>query len=142
MLPELGHLALILALQLALLQGAFGFYGATPGMGRWLGAARGAAAGQCLFVALGFGALGWAFYANDFSVLNVAEHSSRHLPAVYRLTASWGSHEGSMLLWALILAGWSLVVAWVCRGPADTLSSVSSTSSRGGVGMARRAQDC
>ena len=73
MLPELGHLALILALQLALLQGAFGFYGATPGMGRWLGAARGAAAGQCLFVALGFGALGWAFLVPPIRQINFDE---------------------------------------------------------------------
>ena len=106
MIPELGHVGLILALQLALLQAAFGLSG-TRGRTAYIAAARGAAVGQCLFVTLGFGTLVWAFVTNDFSVLNVAEHSSRHLPPAYRVTAAWGSHEGSILLWALILSGWT-----------------------------------
>ena len=123
MIPELGHIALILALQLALLQSALGLSGARRAdIGR-MAAARGTAAGQCLMVALGFAALAWAFYANDFSVLNVAEHSSRHLPTAYRLTATWGSHEGSILLWALILAGWTFAVSRTFRSPDDALAS-------------------
>ena len=118
MIPELGHLGLILALQLALLQSALGFAGAARGSARLMAAARGAAVGQGLFVALGFSALAWSFYVNDFSVLNVAEHSSRHLPAAYRLTATWGSHEGSILLWALILAAWTAAVAAMRWRPA------------------------
>ena len=98
MIPELGHVGLILALQLALLQCALGFSGAAQGSVRLLAAARGAVVGQGLCVAFGFGVLAWSFHVNDFSVLNVAEHSSRHLPAAYRVTAAWGSHEGSMLL--------------------------------------------
>jgi cytochrome c-type biogenesis protein CcmF len=80
----------------------------------WLATARGAAAGTLLFVLFGFFALLWSFAVNDFSVMNVAEHSSRRLPLAYRLTAAWGSHEGSMLLWALIMAAWTLAVA--CLG--------------------------
>ncbi|MFT3964201.1 heme lyase CcmF/NrfE family subunit [Propionivibrio sp.] len=123
MIPELGHLGLILALQLALLQSVLGFSGAARGSARLMAAARGAAAGQGLFVALGFAALAWSFYVNDFSVLNVAEHSSRHLPAAYRLTATWGSHEGSILLWALILAAWTVAVAASARRTGDALAA-------------------
>ena len=71
---------------------------------------KGAANGQLLFVAASFGSLAWAYFVNDFSVLNVAEHSSRNLPAIYRLTATWGSHEGSMLLWILILSCWTVAL--------------------------------
>ncbi|MDP2752254.1 MAG: heme lyase CcmF/NrfE family subunit [Rhodocyclaceae bacterium] len=109
MIPELGHVALILALQLAIAQSVFGFFGATRE--NWVRVARSAAIGQCFFVTLGFYALLHAFVLNDFSVLNVAEHSSRHLPVMYRITAAWGSHEGSILLWTLILSGWTVVVA-------------------------------
>jgi cytochrome c-type biogenesis protein CcmF len=125
MIPELGQVALILALQLALAQAVLGIAGAARADAAWMAMARGAARGQALFVAGGFAALLWAFHANDFSVLNVAEHSSRHLPAAYRLTAAWGSHEGSMLLWALILGGWSLaVVALSGRLPVEVAARV------------------
>jgi len=123
LIPELGHVALILALQLALLQSVLGIFGASRGSARLMAAARGAAFGQGLFVALGFAALAWSFYVNDFSVLNVAEHSSRHLPEVYRLTATWGSHEGSILLWALILSGWTVAVAALAKRGGDPLTT-------------------
>ena len=123
MIPELGHVGLVLALQLALAQSFFGLRGAcTFHVGR-MAAARGAAAGQFFFVACGFAALAWSFYCNDFSVLNVAEHSSRHLPAAYRVTATWGSHEGSILLWSLILAVWTFVVSRCFRADDDTLAA-------------------
>ena len=115
MIPELGHLGLILAWQLALIQSVLGFSGAARGNTRMMAAARGAAFGQSFFVILGFAALVWSFYVNDFSVLNVAEHSSRHLPVEYRLTAAWGSHEGSILLWALILSVWTAAVGFSTR---------------------------
>jgi len=123
MIPELGHLGLILALQLALVQATLGFAGASRGSARLMAAARGAAVGQGLFVAFGFCVLAWSFYVNDFSVLNVAEHSSRHLPPAYRITATWGSHEGSILLWALILSGWTLAVAASARRTADPVAA-------------------
>ena len=122
MLPELGHVGLILALQLAALQGGLGLFGAR-GWPALAAAARGAAFGQCLMVFSGFLALVWAFAVNDFSVLNVAEHSSRHLPLGYRITAAWGSHEGSILLWAVLLSGWTAAVALTLRGDDDGLGS-------------------
>ncbi|SDI64729.1 heme lyase CcmF/NrfE family subunit [Propionivibrio dicarboxylicus] len=121
MIPELGHIGLIVALQLALVQAALGFSGARGRMAH-AAAARGAAIGQSLLVVFGFATLVWAFAVNDFSVLNVAEHSSRHLPLGYRITAAWGSHEGSILLWAVLLGLWTVTVA-VSRGAADDLGS-------------------
>jgi len=110
MIPELGHLALIIALQLALLQGVLGLAGAARDNPLWMVLARGAAHGQWLFVLLGFLALVWSFLIDDFSVMNVADHSSRHLPLQYRIAAAWGSHEGSFLLWTLLLASWTLAI--------------------------------
>jgi cytochrome c-type biogenesis protein CcmF len=110
MIPELGHVALILALQLALLQSLLCLAGAARDRDGWMRMGKSAANAQLLFVLASFAALAWAYYANDFSVLNVAEHSSRQLPTPYRLTATWGSHEGSMMLWILILAGWTVAL--------------------------------
>ena len=125
MIPELGHVALILAMQLALIQGVLGLVGAARGNARWMAMARGAVAGQSLFVLLGFAALVWAFSVNDFSVMNVADHSSRRLPVAFRLTAAWGSHEGSFLLWTTIMAGWTLAVVFFSRRlPADMVARV------------------
>ncbi|MDP3191927.1 heme lyase CcmF/NrfE family subunit [Rhodoferax sp.] len=110
MIPELGHVALILALQLALVQSVLCLAGAARNQAGWMRAGKSAANAQLLFVLASFAALAWAYYANDFSVLNVAEHSSRQLPTPYRLTATWGSHEGSMMLWVLILSGWTVAL--------------------------------
>jgi cytochrome c-type biogenesis protein CcmF len=111
MIPELGHFALIVALALALAQVGFTFAGAASGRPRLLAAARPIAVGQVLFVAGAFAALAYSFVASDFSVLNVASHSNSKLPAHYRFAATWGSHEGSILLWALMLNGWTFAVA-------------------------------
>jgi cytochrome c-type biogenesis protein CcmF len=111
MIPELGHFALILALLLAIAQAVFGLGGAARGNLAWLAAARSAVAGQFVFVALAFCALALAFAQRDFSVLYVASNSHSELPLFYRIAAVWGAHEGSLLLWSLILAGWTLAVA-------------------------------
>ena len=111
MIPELGHFALIIALLLAAAQAVFGLAGGARGAADWMAAARSAAVGQLAFVAAAFGALLWSFAQNDFSVLNVASNSNSRLPLHYRLTASWGSHEGSLLLWSLMLAAWTAAVA-------------------------------
>ncbi|MES2960415.1 MAG: heme lyase CcmF/NrfE family subunit [Pseudomonadota bacterium] len=116
MVPEFGQLALALALALALLQGTLPLIGAARGMPRWMAVARPAAQMQALAVALAFACLVASFVRHDFSVLNVAEHSNRALPLVYRICAAWGSHEGSMLLWLLMLSGWTLAVAQCSRG--------------------------
>jgi cytochrome c-type biogenesis protein CcmF len=110
MIPELGHFALIVALLLSAAQGVFGLGGAARANDSWLAAARSAAVGQFMFVALSFGALTWAFVQRDFSVLYVATNSHSELPLFYRISAVWGAHEGSLLLWALCLAGWTLAV--------------------------------
>ena len=115
MIPELGHFALIVALLLALTQAILPLYGAHRGNLALMGVARPAAQGQFVFVALAFGCLAWSFLNNDFSVLNVAKNSFSQLPEVYRFTATWGSHEGSLLLWVLILAFWSTAVSVFSR---------------------------
>ena len=111
MIPELGHFALILALLTALVLAVAPFAGAVRGSLRWMAVAPSAAAGLFVFHLLAFACLAWAFAANDFSVLYVATNSSSLLPLHYRIAAVWGAHEGSLLLWSLILSGWTLAVA-------------------------------
>jgi cytochrome c-type biogenesis protein CcmF len=112
---ELGHFALIVALVLALVQAGFGLVGAAVGSSRHMAVARPAVAGQWVFVAVAFAVLAWAFQRNDFSVLYVAQNSNSALPAFYRFAAVWGAHEGSLVLWVLALATWSLAVAAFSR---------------------------
>src|SRR4051812_43348398 len=104
MIPELGHFALFLALSIALAQGILSPLGAAKRNPGLMALARPAAQGQFVFVAIAFGCLAWSFYANDFSVLNVATNSNSKLPTAYRIAATWGSHEGSLLLWMLMLS--------------------------------------
>jgi cytochrome c-type biogenesis protein CcmF len=111
MLPELGQFALILALLLAALQAVFGILGPQLGRERWLAAVTPALAGQAVMVATAVGCLLMAFVDNDFSVRYVAENSNSALPLFYRITALWGAHEGSLLLWILLLAAWTVAVA-------------------------------
>jgi cytochrome c-type biogenesis protein CcmF len=115
MIPELGHFALILAAVVALLQGTLPFAGAARGDIGLMSLARVAACVQALMIAFAFGCLAAAFLGNDFSVLYVASNSNSRLPAIYRFTAVWGGHEGSMLLWMLMLGGWSAAVALFSR---------------------------
>ncbi|HEX4944952.1 MAG TPA: heme lyase CcmF/NrfE family subunit [Usitatibacteraceae bacterium] len=111
MIPEIGQLALVLALCLAVAQAFLPLAGAALGKHSWMVTSRPIALGQFLFVLLAWTALATSFVNNDFSVANVAEHSNLSLPAHYRFAATWGSHEGSMLLWALMLGGWTAAVA-------------------------------
>ncbi|MCX7960902.1 MAG: heme lyase CcmF/NrfE family subunit [Burkholderiales bacterium] len=115
MIPELGHFALFVALALALLLGTLPLVGAARAIGAYMALARPAAQAVFLLVAFAFGCLAWSFYTNDFSVLNVANNSNSALPVPYRLAATWGSHEGSLLLWVLMLAGWMLAVSLASR---------------------------
>jgi len=125
MIPELGHFSLIVALLLAAVQGTLPLVGAQTGNAPLMAVARPAAIGQLAFVALAFAALAYAFLTNDFSVKNVASNSFSQLPPVYRLTATWGSHEGSMLLWVLMLAGWTAALTVLSRRlPAETRARV------------------
>ncbi len=110
MIPEIGHFALILALLLAIAQSVFGLGGAARNHAGWMAAGRSAVVGQFVFVAVAFAALVQAFVQRDFSVLYVAMNSNSELPLYFRIAAVWGGHEGSLLLWALCLAAWSLAV--------------------------------
>ena len=121
MIAELGHFALIVALLLALTQSALSLYGAARNIPNFIAVARPAAAGQFVFVAIAFCALGWSFVQNDFSVLNVASNSNSALPLQYRIAATWGSHEGSLLLWVLMLSGWMVAVAAFSRSLPDDM---------------------
>ena len=115
MTPELGHVALIFALCLAVVQGVLPLAGAHSGRYGWIVLARPAAQASFLAMLLSFVCLTWSFYANDFSVQYVAQHSNTDLPTPYRLAAVWGGHEGSLLLWVLMLSGWTVAVAQFSR---------------------------
>src|SRR5688500_12459840 len=111
MIPELGQLALSLALAVALVQAVFPLAGAHNGNLAWMSLARPAAQAQALLVAFAFGCLTWSYVTNDFSVSYVAMHSNSALPVHYRVAGVWGGHEGSFLLWCLILAVWMVAVS-------------------------------
>ncbi|MBP1806001.1 cytochrome c-type biogenesis protein CcmF [Rubellimicrobium aerolatum] len=111
MLIELGHFALILAFGTALLQAVVPLVGAQKGWRNWMETAAPAATAQFLLIAFSFVALSWAFLASDFSVLLVVENSHSAKPWLYKLTGVWGNHEGSMLLWVLILSGFGAAAA-------------------------------
>jgi cytochrome c-type biogenesis protein CcmF len=111
MLIEIGHFAMILALLLSAAQAFFGLAGAALKRERWLAVVPSAVAGQFLFLALGTATLVHAFVVNDFSVKYVAEHSNSALPLFYRISALWGAHEGSLLLWICVLGLWTVAVA-------------------------------
>jgi cytochrome c-type biogenesis protein CcmF len=125
MIPELGHLAMILALCLAVVQGTLPLIGAWRGDSQWMGLAQPAAWGQFSFLAFSFACLTYAFMVDDFSVAYVAQNSNSALPWYYKFSAVWGAHEGSLLLWAFILAGWTFAVAIFSRQlPEDMLARV------------------
>jgi cytochrome c-type biogenesis protein CcmF len=115
MVPELGHFALIVAALLAAVLGTLPLVGAAKGVREWMQLARPVAGGVFLFVVLAWGCLVYAFVMHDFSVVNVAQNSNLKLPLPYRIAASWGSHEGSMVLWMLMLSGWMVAVALFSR---------------------------
>lgn len=125
MIPELGHLAMILALCLALVQATLPLIGAWRGDRQWMSLAQPAAWGQFAFLAFAFACLTYAFMIDDFSVAYVAQNSNTALPWYYKFSAVWGAHEGSLLLWALILGGWTFAVAIFSRQlPEEMLARV------------------
>src|SRR3954454_20055971 len=115
MIPEIGQFALIIALLLALTQATFPLIGASRGNRTWIALAAPAGQAQFIFVAIAFCCLGYSFITNDFSVLNVATNSNSQLPLHYRLAATWGSHEGSLLLWTFMLSLWTVAVSLFSR---------------------------
>ncbi|SCY52408.1 heme lyase CcmF/NrfE family subunit [Nitrosospira sp. Nsp13] len=121
MIPELGNFALILALLLALIQGTLPIIGAARGIPSWIALARPVVQGQFVFIAIAFFCLAYSFVNNDFSVMNVAQNSNSKLPLEYRFAATWGSHEGSLLLWVFMLAAWSIAVSVFSRRLPDEM---------------------
>jgi cytochrome c-type biogenesis protein CcmF len=115
MAPELGIFSLILAFVLSLSQAFFGLTGAWRGKPVWMAVARPAVTGQFVFVVVAFACLVYSFVNNDFSVMYVARNSNSQLPLFYKVAALWGAHEGSLLLWILILSIWSVAVAAFSR---------------------------
>ena len=111
MIAELGQFALALALAVALAQAVLPIAGAARGDASWIALARPAARTQALLVAFAFGCLTYSFVANDFSVAYVVAHSNSALPLHYRISGVWGGHEGSLLLWTLMLGVWMTAVS-------------------------------
>ena len=125
MIPEIGSFLLCLALGLALLLSIYPLWGAARLDSRLMGMARPLSYGMFACIAGAFLILVHAFIVNDFSVAYVAENSNTLLPVWYRIAATWGAHEGSLLLWLLMLSGWTLAVALLSRGmPQDAIARV------------------
>jgi cytochrome c-type biogenesis protein CcmF len=123
MIAELGHYALVLALALALVQSVLPIWGARTGDDALMGTAVPVALAQGLFIALSFAALTWAYVTSDFSVANVFENSHSAKPMIYKISGVWGNHEGSMMLWVLILGIFGALVALFGRNLPQTLKA-------------------
>lgn len=123
MIPEIGHYALVLALLLAILQGTLPLAGAARRRVAWMEAGSMAAYGQLALVTLAFLALMWAYIVSDFSVLNVVQNSHSQKPMLYKVAGVWGNHEGSMLLWVLMLALFGAAIAGFGRNIPPTLKA-------------------
>ena len=115
MIPEIGHFALILALCLAVIQGVVPLVGAHKRYSSWVQVAAPAAMGQMLFITISFFCLTYAFLMDDFSVGYAARQSNTELPDMYKISAVWGGHEGSLLMWVWFLSIWTAAVALFSR---------------------------
>ncbi len=125
MIPELGQFSLILALCLSVILGTLPIIGASRGNLLWMSLARPLSAGIFVFLGIGISILAYAFVVDDFSVQFVAQHSNSLLPTRYKLTAVWGGHEGSFLLWTFMLSGWMLAVSIYSKSmPMDFVARV------------------
>jgi len=120
-IPELGHFSLILSFSVALMLATFPVVGAARGYPGWIALARPAAHAHFLFILIAFGCLAYSFIVHDFSVAYVANNSNSALPLLYRISAVWGAHEGSLLLWALVLSIWTAAVAIFSRSVPDEI---------------------
>ena len=121
MIPEIGHFSLILALLVALTLGSFPIIGAARGNTVWMGLAKPLSALQFALIVFSFLCLAYAFATKDYSVVYVANNSNSQLPLQFRIAAVWGGHEGSLLLWALILSIWTLAVSLFSKHIPDTM---------------------
>ena len=121
MITELGHFALILAFVVAIVQMVVPLIGAQRGWTSWMAVAEPAATAQFLLILASFAALTYAFVVSDFSVLLVYLNSHTDKPMLYKISGVWGNHEGSLLLWVLILALFGACAAWFGKGLPTTL---------------------
>ena len=121
MIVELGHFALILAACIAVLQAVVPLVGAHRGWQGWMAFAEPAATSQFILVGFSFAALTWAFVVSDFSVELVYLNSNSAKPLIYKISGVWGNHEGSMLLWVLILSLYGAAAAWFGGNLPETL---------------------
>ena len=136
MIPEIGHFALILALSVAIVQGIFPLVGSLIGKNHWISMAKPASFAQMFLLTISFLCLLYAFLTNDFSVKYVANNSNSQMPTLFRVSALWGAHEGSLLLWALVLGGWGAAVGLFSKGiPPIMLARVLSVMGLIGVGF-------
>ncbi|MBK1655822.1 heme lyase CcmF/NrfE family subunit [Allochromatium vinosum] len=136
MVPELGHFALLLALVLTLVQASVPLIGSFTGNRAWMAMARPLAWGQLTFIGIAFLCLLIAFLDDDFSVLYVASNSNTLMPTLYKISAIWGAHEGSLLLWILMLAGWGAAVAQFSRNlPLPMIARVISVQAMIAIGF-------
>ncbi len=127
MIVELGHFSLLLALLLSMLLAVYSIWGAQTGNITLMETAKPLAFGVFLFTAVSYGCLTYAFVTNDFSLIYVASNSNSQLPIHYRVTAVWGGHDGSFLLWLLMSSVWTTAVAVFSRGiPLPMVSRVLS----------------
>ncbi len=127
MIPEVGEFALILALCMSFVLAIVPLVGTIRHNALWMSFARPLATGQFLFLLISILCLGYSFAIDDFSVAYVANHSNSQLPFQYKLSAVWGGHEGSLLLWGFILGGWTVAVSCFSRSlPLDMLARVLS----------------
>ncbi|MEQ5803360.1 heme lyase CcmF/NrfE family subunit [Halomonas sp. H10-9-1] len=125
MIPELGHFALIIALLMAAVQALVPLAGAATRRPLWMAYARPMAVGQFVFLAIAYASLTFSYLVDDFSVANVANNSNSMLPWYYKFSAVWGNHEGSVLLWSLILGAWTFAVSVFSRDlPREMLARV------------------
>ena len=136
MIPEIGSFALVLALLVAIVQGTLPLIGAQRGISAWIALARPASSILFLLIAIAFCCLTASFIDNDFSVLYVAQHSNSRLPLQYRIAGVWGGHEGSLLLWVMMLSLWALAVAAFSRSlPDDMVARVQGVLGLVGAGF-------
>ena len=136
MIPEIGHFALILCLALSIVQGVLPLVGAAKGNRALMAVARPAAAANAFFGTVAIGCLAYSFYLSDFTVLNVANTSNSLLPWYYKVAATWGSHEGSILFWTVTLGWWGAAVAFCARRlPAEMVARVTGVLGLVGMGF-------
>ncbi|MGD1882831.1 MAG: heme lyase CcmF/NrfE family subunit [Paracoccaceae bacterium] len=121
MVTELGHFALILAFLVAIFQTIVPLVGAQKRWSGWMAVAEPAASAQFLLTAFSFAALTYAFVTSDFSLRLVTLNSHSAKPLIYKISGTWGNHEGSMLLWVLIVAFFGAMAAWFGGGLPPTL---------------------